>query len=89
MVKSGEYAFPSLLRLTVQHLDPGQLGHEPVGDRARAVWRVVVDHEHAVTTGVDLLSERTHHRLEVVALVVRRQADHRAHRSILPVPPCL
>ena len=85
--KPARYALPEpLLRRTVQDLDPGQLRREPVGDLARPVGRVVVDHEDAVARGVELLAEGAHHRLEVLPLVVRRQADHRAHRPILPVP---
>ncbi len=34
-----------LLAGAVEDLDPRQLGREPVGDLARAVGRVVVDHE--------------------------------------------
>ena len=67
-----------LLALAVQDVDPRQLAREPVGDLARAVGRVVVDHEHAAS-GAEHLAERAHHRLEVLALVVRRQADGRAH----------
>src|SRR5439155_1004790 len=41
--------------------------------------RVVVDHEHVHA----VLAERAHHALEVLALVVGRQANSRAHVRII------
>ena len=73
----------------VEDVHPGKLGRERVGDLPGPVRGVVVDHEHAVTRGVELLGERPDHRLEVVPLVVGRKADDRAHRAILPFPPGL
>ena len=76
------------MRWAVEDLDPRQLRRERVGDLAGAVRRVVVEHEDAVTVGVELLAEGPHHRLEVLALVVRRQADRPARIGpILPVLP--
>ncbi len=57
------------------------LGREAVGELARPVRRAVVDHEHRDV----VLAERVHHRLEVLALVVRGQADGRAHVRIIAV----
>ena len=74
--KPARYARPSpSLRGAVQHARPRRSSDgEPVGDLAGAVGRAVVDHEHAVV-GAEHLAERAHHRLEVLALVVGRQAD--------------
>ena len=55
----------------MEHGHEGELFCEPVGELAGSVRRVVVDDQHAH-------SERRkgmQHRLEVLALVVRRQAD--------------
>src|SRR5262249_139531 len=61
----------SLLARPVEDLDPGQLAREPVCDLARPVRGVVVDDED-----VDVLvGEGAHHLLEVLALVVGREAD--------------
>src|SRR5262249_23220803 len=63
----------SLLALTVEDRDEVELGGEPVCDFTRAVGGIVVDDEH-----VDVVcGESAQHRLEVLALVVRRQADGR------------
>ena len=61
----------AFLRVAVQHRHEVELLREPVGELAGAVGRVVVDHEHADA----VRRERAEHRLEVLALVVRRQAD--------------
>ena len=66
-----------LLALAVEDAHPRKLGREPVGDLARAVGRRVVDHEHAVARRVEDLAERSDHRLEVLALVVGREAHDR------------
>jgi hypothetical protein len=58
---------------SMQHGDVVELRREPVGDLAGAVRGVVVDHEDADA----VRAERVHHVLEVLALVVRRQADGR------------
>ncbi len=64
-------AAESLLPRPVEHFDPGKFGGEPIGDLARPVGGVVVDDKDVHV----LVRERAHHRLEVLALVVRRQAD--------------
>ena len=61
----------AFLPLAVQHVDEPELRGEPVGELTRAVRRVVVDHEHADA----VRGKRLQHRLEVLALVVGRQAD--------------
>ena len=67
-----------------------KLGGEPIGETTRAVRRAVVDHEHAITVGVDGLRQRTDERLEGVDLVVGRDAHdgprarRSGHRAILP-----
>ena len=71
----------SFLLRAMEHGDPGQLRREAVRDRARAVRRRVVDHEHAVATRLKHSPERLHHRLEVLALVVRREADDGARHG--------
>ena len=58
---------------------PPTPGGEPVGERSGTVGGVVVDHEHAIV-GAEPLEQRGDHRLEVLALVVRRQADQRPDR---------
>src|SRR5207253_7423038 len=58
----------------VQDGDPLALGRQAVRELARAVRRVVVDHEHAPALRQHL-AECDHHPLEVLALVVGRQAD--------------
>ena len=67
----------------MEHLDRIQLARQPVGELARAVRRVVVDDEHAVV-GAEHLTERAHHRLEILALVVGRQADALARSRLAP-----
>ena len=64
-------ASQSLLARPVEHLDPWQLGRQPVGDLASPVGGVVVDHEDVDA----VVRERAHHPLEVLALVVGREAD--------------
>ena len=76
----------SLLSLPVQDLDAGELCLESGGDLARPVRRGVVDDEDAgvepgVATDVD---ERPGHPLDVLALVVGRQADDE-HGHIIAV----
>ena len=63
------------LPLAVQDVHEVELRREPVGDLARSIGRVVVDHEDANV----LVGERAHHLLEVLALVVGRQTDRRVH----------
>ena len=77
-----------LLGCAVEHRDPRQLPGQSVGDLAGPVGRSVVDHEHAVARGVQDVAERPHHRLEVLALVVRREADDGArHVPIIAAWP--
>src|SRR5262249_55939812 len=68
----------SLLRRPVQHVDVAELQSEPVGEVAGTVRRGVVDHEDPVAVAQHR-TQRAHHRLEVLELVVRREADGRAH----------
>ena len=78
--ESGDIRRPeALLTVAMEDGDEVELACQPVGDLAGPVGRVVVDHEHL---HVERL-ERAHHRLEVLALVVRRQA-HRCvrHRGV-------
>ena len=57
---------------------PSSVAATPVGDLAGPVGRVVVDHEHAHVER----RERVEHLLDVVALVVRREADRdRGHEE--------
>jgi hypothetical protein len=58
--------------------DEVELRSETIGDFARAVRRVVVDHEH-----IDVVRrECVQHQLEVLSLVVGREADGRvAHEQ--------
>ncbi len=79
----------ALLGGAMQHVDPGQLGRERIGDRAGAVGRVVVDHENAVAGGIEHSAECPHHRLQVLALVVRGETDQSPHPAILPIRPDL
>ena len=82
--ESGDVRRPEpCLAGAVEHVHPLELGREGVADRARAVWRVVVEDEDVVTLDVELRPERPHHGLEVLSLVVRREAHHRTHRPIL------
>src|SRR5829696_6710719 len=69
----------------MQHVNVRELGRQPVGELARAVRRGVVDHEHPTVEGPALedLTERTHHRLEVLDLVVGRQAEDEPHPHII------
>src|SRR5207249_1054132 len=77
--EAGEVRRPeTLLPRAVQDVDEAKLRRKPVGDLAGAVGRVVVDDEHAVVRP-EHLAERAEHRLEVLLLVVGRQADDRAH----------
>ena len=62
----------------------GELGREPVGELARPVRRAVVDDEHAAVLRQHV-AERTHHRLEVLELVVGGEADGGAHVLIIAV----
>ena len=57
------------------------LGRETVGELAGAVGRAVVDHEHAVAFA-EHLRECRRPSLEVLELVVGRQADRRAHPAV-------
>jgi len=78
-----------LLRRAVEDVEPRKLPCEAVGDLARAVGRSVVDDEHAIAARVEHVAERAHERLDVVPLVVGRDADDcacRAHRRSLPAP---
>src|SRR5919204_3044697 len=63
----------------MENADVAELGGEPVGDLAGAVRGVVVDDENVHV----LVAERAQHRLEILALVVRGQAnDGRGHLRI-------
>src|SRR5205807_7489010 len=68
----------ALLARPVEDVDEPVLGGEAVGDLTGAVGRAVVDHEHVIV-GAEHLAERMHHPLEVLPLVVGRQADAGAH----------
>jgi hypothetical protein len=67
-------AAEALLARPVEHVHPVELGREAIRDLAGPVRRAVVDYEHAIV-GAEYLAERPDHRLEVLALVVRGQAD--------------
>src|SRR5207248_8873756 len=60
-----------LLPFAVQHIDVVELARQRIRELARAVRRVVVDDQHADT----LAREGAQHRLDVLALVVRGQAN--------------
>ena len=79
----GEIRRPEpFLARPVEHVDVAELGCELVRHRSGAVGRAVVDHEHARAFR-EHAAERAQHRLDVLALVVGRQADGRAHRRII------
>ena len=68
----GEVRRPQpLLALTVQDVDVVELRSEAIGKVAGTVRRAVVDDEHVHA----LVPERAKHRLEVLELVVRGEAD--------------
>ena len=71
-VRASDPLFPG----PVEHLEPGQLGREAIGDLPRPVRRAVVDHEHPVAREVERLAERPHERLDVLALVVIHDVEH-------------
>src|SRR5581483_9021791 len=71
-------AAEALLAWAVQHVDEAELGRQPVGELAGAVGGAVADHEHPVAVPQDV-PQREQHPLQVLALVVRGQADGRAH----------
>jgi DNA polymerase (family 10) len=74
----------------VEDVHMGKLGREPVCDLTRAVRGSVVDHEHARLEPVcdEYVSEGVYEPLQVLALVVRGQADDQVHRRIIAgVPP--
>ena len=57
---------------------------EPIRDLPGPIGRPVVDDENAVLRGVERLAERGDHGLEILPLVVRREAQDRArHRRII------
>jgi pyrimidine deaminase RibD-like protein len=58
----------------VENVDERQLLGQATGELAGAVGRVVVDDEHTVAVAQHA-AERLQHRLEVLALVVGREAD--------------
>ena len=61
----------ALLALAMEHGNEVELGRQPVGDLTGSIGRVVVDHEHAHAKR----REGAEHRLDVLALVVGREAD--------------
>ena len=67
----------ALLGGAVQHVHPVVLGGQPIGDLAGAVGRPVVDHQDVAGDRRALAGDRDglDHPLEVLTLVVRRQAD--------------
>ena len=69
---------------SVEYLHPGVLARQTIGDLTRAVGRAVVDHEHATwpLEPAEHASERVHHPLDVLALVVGGEADHQ-HRPMI------
>src|SRR6478752_7548152 len=67
-----------LLALAMEDGDERQLRGEAIGELPGAVGRVVVDHEHAVAVAQNAL-QGAQHRLEILVLVVGRQADGGAH----------
>ncbi len=85
----------SFLLRSVQYGDPRELAREAIGDLPGSVRRAVVDHEDAIARRVQDLTEGTHHRLQVLALVVGGQADDgsrhvriiAAWRSLCPGTP--
>ena len=83
--KTGDVrAAEPVLPFAVQHVHVGQLAREPIRDLPGAVRRGVIDDQHAVVRP-EHLAERAHHRLDVVALVVGRQADGGPHLPIIAV----
>ena len=75
----------ALLSLPVEDAQEGELAREPVGQLAGPVRRGVVDHEDAPVRPElgKLGAESAHHRLEVLALVVRGDADDQPHARII------
>ncbi len=72
----------SFLLRPMQDADERKLCRQLVGQLAGAVGGGVVDHEDAIALARDL-PDRADHRLEVLELVVGRQADGRTHwRSV-------
>ena len=68
----------AFLALPMQHVHVVVLGGQAIGDLPCSVGRVVVDHEHVQVVEVEPAKCRDH-RLEVLALVVRGEADQVAH----------
>ena len=66
------------LALAVEDVDETQLLLQSLGDLARPVRGVVVDHQDAVV-GAEHVAEGAEHRLQVLALVVSGKADAGAH----------
>jgi len=70
--EAGQVSGPeTLLSRSVEDVHVVQLGSQPIGELAGPVGRAVVDDENAHA----LVPERAHHRLEVLLLVVGREAD--------------
>ena len=90
VLEAGDVGGPEpLLALAVEDVEEAELRGEPVGELSGPVGRRVVDHEDAsveVVLGQDR-AERAHHGLEVLALVVRGQADDEAHARIIAAVP--
>ena len=76
--KAGEIGSTKTLFLrAMEHVHPGQLGGEGIGNLAGPVGRAIVDHEHVANDRRPLARNANclDHVLEVLAFVIGRQTD--------------